>query len=74
MRSTADTPPESDLCILHVDDEPGLGELVKLHLEREASGIDCRVTTVTSPNEALPLVRADGTDFDCLVSDYNMPG
>ncbi|QGX96132.1 response regulator [Haloplanus rallus] len=67
--------PDSGLSILHVDDDAALGELVKLYLEREES-VDCRVTTVTSPEAALERLRdGDGDDdFDCIVSDYRMPG
>ena len=60
--------------VLHVDDEPRLGELVQHLFEREESGLDCTVTTETSPTEALARLRGDDTAFDCVISDYNMPG
>jgi CheY-like chemotaxis protein len=74
----------SQLSILHVDDDAALGDLVKTYLERD-DAVDCTVTTTTSPDEALALLRADDgetsetsltdaeTDFDCIVSDYRMP-
>jgi len=68
--TTGDSDP--DLSVLHVDDDAALGELVKLYLEREES-VDCGVTTVTSATAALDRLRGDD-DFDCIVSDYRMPG
>ena len=62
------------LAVLHVDDDPNLGELVKLYLEREESGLHCTVTTETDPDDALERIRSDDTTFDCIISDYNMPG
>lgn len=62
------------LAVLHVDDDPALGELVQLYLERDAVGPDCTVRTETAPEEALEAIRAapDGA-FDCVISDYDMP-
>jgi PAS domain S-box-containing protein len=60
---------EAPLSILHVDDDPELGALVELYLERDQS---YRVTTETDPRAALERVRG-GESFDCIVSDYNMP-
>ncbi|MDY6817352.1 MAG: response regulator [Halobacteriales archaeon] len=60
--------------VLHVDDDPALGDLVKTYLERETSEIDCTVTTETSPRDALATLRNDGQKFDCVISDYDMPG
>jgi DNA-binding NtrC family response regulator len=59
--------------VLHVDDDPALGELVKLYLEREESDLNCDVTTETSPVAALDRIRADDAGFDCVISDYDMP-
>jgi PAS domain S-box-containing protein len=59
--------------ILHVDDSPALGELVQRYLERDGNDLDCDVTAVTSPAEALERLRTDDSAFDCVISDYNMP-
>ncbi|ADJ14551.1 response regulator [Halalkalicoccus jeotgali] len=59
--------------ILHVDDDPALGGLVKTFLEREASGLECRVLSETSPVDALERLD-DGEGIDCVISDYRMPG
>lgn len=59
--------------VLHLDDDPALGDLVQLYMEREESGLDCRVTTETSASRALERLDADEETFDCVISDYNMP-
>ncbi|WP_256403810.1 response regulator [Halorubrum salinum] len=61
------------LSILHVDDDPELGALVKTYLERESSGIDCSVTAERDPEKALELLASAESAFDCIISDYNMP-
>lgn len=61
------------LSILHVDDDPDLGALVKAYLERESSGIDYSVTTEDDPERALERLSSEETAFDCVISDYNMP-
>jgi len=63
----------NQLRVLHVDDDPRLCELVELYLERDRSGLDCRVTTETSAGAALETIQTDGATFDCLISDYRMP-
>jgi PAS domain S-box-containing protein len=55
--------------ILHVDDEPDFADLVGEFLEREDD--DFTVQTATSPSEALD--RFALSDFDCIISDYDMP-
>jgi len=55
--------------LLHVDDDPGLGELVAEFLERESDDLD--VVTETSAADGLDRLAAD--DIDCVVSDYDMP-
>jgi PAS domain S-box-containing protein len=65
--------PDSDrIELLHVDDEPRLVALVSAFLERQ--GERFRVHTETDPHAALSTIRDDETDFDCIVSDYDMPG
>ncbi|WP_132058121.1 hybrid sensor histidine kinase/response regulator [Halorussus amylolyticus] len=55
--------------VLVVDDEPGLAELAAEYLERVGDGMSVRA--VTNATDGLALVR--NTEFDCVVSDYNMP-
>jgi PAS domain S-box-containing protein len=61
------------LQILHVDDNPRLGELVQTVLHREQSGLDCTVATETAPRAALDRMRGGDHPFDCVISDYDMP-
>jgi len=56
--------------VLVVDDEAPAAELAEAALERVAEGLD--VETATDPAAALERL-ADG-GYDCLVSDYHMPG
>ncbi|GAA0528637.1 PAS domain S-box protein [Halorubrum aquaticum] len=58
--------------VLHVDDEPDLGELVATFLEQ----VDERllVETTTSATDALDRLSDVDGHFDCIVSDYDMPG
>ena len=60
--------------VLHVDDSPGLGDLVQHHLEADEGGLRCEVTTETAPGDALDRIRAAETAFDCVITDYRMPG
>jgi PAS domain S-box-containing protein len=55
--------------ILYVDDEPMLLELARLFLEKTG---DFYVDTVTSATEALDILSK--TSYDCIISDYQMPG
>ncbi|WP_049986886.1 response regulator [Halobellus rufus] len=64
---------DEPLSVLHVDDDPDLGALVKTFLERDGSGIDCTVATETSPTDALERIRDSESAFDCVISDYKMP-
>ena len=55
--------------LLHVDDDTDMAELTATFLERENEQFV--VETATGPAEGLDrLVEAD---FDCVVSDYDMP-
>jgi len=56
--------------VLHVDDEPDFVGLAADMLEREDSRYS--VETATSASEGLDRLAQD--DFDCIVSDYQMPG
>ncbi|RNJ26334.1 PAS domain S-box protein [Halosegnis longus] len=59
----------SPIRVLHVDDEPGFGDMVAEFLEREDAHLD--VTTATSAADGIE--RLEETQFDCIVSDYDMP-
>jgi PAS domain S-box-containing protein len=56
--------------VLHVDDDAGFAELTARFLEREDERLSVEVATRAS--EGLELLADDG--FDCIVSDYDMPG
>ena len=56
--------------ILHVDDEPDFAEMVVDFLKRETDRFD--IETATSATEGRE--RLAENDFDCIVSDYDMPG
>jgi len=65
MRSFPDT-----VCVLHVDDEPDFVDLTATFLERENGSF----TVETETSASAGLDRLDNEEFDCVVSDYNMPG
>ena len=56
--------------VFHVDDEPGLAELVATFLERE----DDRIEVRTEHDAEAALDTLEGAEVDCIVSDYDMPG
>jgi PAS domain S-box-containing protein len=56
--------------VLHVDDDPAVLDLTEAYLDRELE--DVAVTSVTAPSAALD--ELDAERFDCVVSDYDMPG
>ncbi|QLH83301.1 hybrid sensor histidine kinase/response regulator [Halosimplex pelagicum] len=56
--------------VLHVDDDPDVSDLTATFLERA----DKRFTVETAVDAAEGLDRLDGRPFDCVVSDYEMPG
>jgi len=55
--------------VLHVDDDDAFGDLASTYLERVNARLD--VTTVTSTTGALDRLAA--RDYDCVVSDYDLP-
>ncbi|MDV7351379.1 response regulator, partial [Halorubrum distributum] len=57
------------ISILHVDDDSAFADLTSEMLSKQAPQFT--VETVMSPSEGLE--RLDTTDFDCIVSDYQMP-
>ena len=56
--------------ILHVEDEPAFAELTKTYLERLNDQFI--VDTATDAEEGLSGLTEN--DYDCIVSDYDMPG
>ncbi|WP_420182661.1 response regulator [Haloarcula sp. KBTZ06] len=61
---------QSQQCtVLHVDDDPQVGELVEMYLERINDHFN--VVTKTSAVAALDFLRTE--QVDCIVSDYDMP-
>ncbi|KAA9410414.1 PAS domain S-box protein [Haloarcula hispanica] len=59
-----------EISVLHVDDDPDLGDLVAVHLEQTHN--DISVCTVRSAADGLQ--RLSERTFDCVVSDHDMPG
>ncbi|MFC7021286.1 MULTISPECIES: response regulator [Haloarcula] len=60
---------ERTIRVLHVDDDPDLGEMVGTFLER----IDEDLTVVTETSAVAALEHVREGDVDCVVSDYQMP-
>ena len=56
--------------VLHVDDTPEFADVVSTYLEREND--EFVVETATDADEGLEMFVVD--EFDCVVSDYDMPG
>ncbi|GGK74681.1 hybrid sensor histidine kinase/response regulator [Haloarcula sebkhae] len=59
-----------EISVLHVDDDPDLGDLVAVHLEQ--TNDDLSVCTERSATDGLE--RLSEQAFDCVVSDHDMPG
>ncbi len=55
--------------ILYIDDEEAIVSLMRRLLERQGY----RVSAFTNPEEAVAAVQADSSQFDLVVTDYNMP-
>ena len=62
--------PGGEIRVLHVDDEPDFAATVAAFLERENGRLDVESETDASDG----LSRLTGGAFDCVVSDYDMPG
>ncbi|MDZ7700715.1 MAG: PAS domain S-box protein [Halobacteriales archaeon] len=56
--------------VLHVDDEPDFADLAADFIQRHDDRLSVEPTT--SAQQGLERLRANG--FDCVVSDYDMPG
>ncbi|WP_284010018.1 PAS domain-containing protein [Haloarcula pelagica] len=65
MQTTGDA-----IRVLHVDDEPEFVEMAATFIEAEDGRLD--VEPVTSVSDGLERLAAD--EFNCIVSDYDMPG
>ncbi|WP_251342689.1 hybrid sensor histidine kinase/response regulator [Haloplanus halophilus] len=63
-------PPTEPIRVLHVDDDRDFVELAATYVEREDDRFD--VTVASDAGEGLD--RLENGDFDCVVSDYDMPG
>jgi PAS domain S-box-containing protein len=61
---------EDTIRVLHVDDQPDFAEMTTAFLERESDRFDTE--TVSSASEGLN--RLAESTFDCVISDYEMPG
>ena len=59
-----------DIHVLHVGDEPEAAELAATFIERE----DERFVVETAGDASAGLDRLADGEFDCVVSDYDMPG
>jgi PAS domain S-box-containing protein len=62
--------PHEEIRVLHVDDDPEFADLTASFLERSETSF--AVTTSTDPGRALDRFREG--EFDCVVSDHDMPG
>ena len=67
-----DLPVSEPIRVLHVDDEVGLGELVKDYLE--SMDDDFQVHPESDAKSAYNRFNSEESSFDCIVSDYQMPG
>ncbi|WP_138007159.1 ATP-binding response regulator [Halalkalirubrum salinum] len=61
---------EDTIRVLHVDDDPGFADLTATYLVRECESMV--VDTAANAEEAMQ--RLNLNTYDCVVSDYNMPG
>lgn len=70
LGSSSLEPVEQTFRVLHVDDEPELLEIVGIFLERE----DDRFSVVQATSASIGLDQLSQQEFDCVISDYDMPG
>lgn len=62
--------PAGNIDVLHVDDEPEVADLAAEFIETQDKRFD--IDTATSANEAIDRLPNNG--YDCIVSDFDMPG
>lgn len=60
----------STVRVLHVDDDPATLDLVGRYLER----VDENLVVAREPDAEAALERLPEGSFDCILSDYDMPG
>lgn len=60
---------DSDINILHVEDNPDTRQLIKSNLKKENDIFN--ITSVANPTIGLDLLEEN--KYDCIISDYNMP-
>ncbi|WP_217642038.1 PAS domain S-box protein [Halostagnicola kamekurae] len=65
-------PDSKTIEILHIDDDSSFADLVATFLERERDSFS--VHTETDPEAALERLEMRESAFDCVISDYEMPG
>ncbi|MEF8777926.1 MAG: response regulator [Natronomonas sp.] len=56
--------------VLHVDDEPDFADMTARFLERQ----DPQFTVETASDSCEGMDRLEQSEYDCIVSDYEMPG
>jgi len=61
-----------EVVVLQVDDQSDLCYLIRDFVESERDHLSIR--SETDPNTALDRVQSEDDRFDCIVSDYDMPG
>ena len=66
----SETEQETEIHILHVDDQPSILDLTATMLQRQSDQFE--IETVTSVSDGCD--RLADTAFDCIISDYDMPG
>ncbi|WP_336001059.1 PAS domain S-box protein [Halorientalis halophila] len=70
LSGTMEATSAGEIRVLHVDDDSAFGDLTAEQLRR--LGEDVAVTVARDAEEGLERLAAE--EFDCVVSDYNMPG
>ena len=61
---------DASIRLLHVDDEPDFAEMVATFLQRHDEQFEIEIATSAAEGRE----KLAETDFDCIVSDHEMPG